>query len=93
MYLNNRNITEKIGFSISYRWQSSFVWESTFGVGDIPSYGMIDGQVSYRLTALKSILKIGGSNLLNNYYTTSFGSSSVGGIYYISLAFDQMFNF
>jgi hypothetical protein len=31
---------------------------------------------------------LGGSNILNKYYTTSFGSAQIGGLYYISLIYE-----
>ncbi len=47
---------------------------------------------SYHLSRIKSVLKLGGSNLLNRYYTTSFGTAQVGGLYYLSLTFDELMN-
>jgi len=37
-------------------------------------------------------VKIGGSNTLNKWYTTSFGSASIGGLYYLTLVFDGLKN-
>ena len=89
---SNRNLTRTIGFNINYRWQESFLWESPFGSATISSYSMIDAHVSLNISALKSMVKIGGSNLLNNYYTSSFGSSQIGAMYYISWTYDNFFN-
>jgi outer membrane receptor protein involved in Fe transport len=80
-----------MGFSINWRWQDEFLWESSFGVAEIPAYSSIDAGINIKLERLKSMLKIGGSNLLNKYYTTNLGSGQIGGLYYISLAFDEMF--
>jgi len=88
----NRKVTENLGFSINYRWQDAFIWESSFGEGVIPAFGTLDAQVSYKLSNLKSIVKIGGSNILNERYTTSFGNPRLGAIYYVSLTFDEFFN-
>jgi hypothetical protein len=88
----NRDFTKNVGFAINYRWQNSFLWESAFGTGEIPAYSTVDANISYKLRKIKSIIKIGGSNLLNNYYTTNFGSSKVGGLYYISWTFDNYLN-
>ena len=87
----NRKVTDKFGFNITYRWQQAFLWESAFGVGVIPEYGTLDAQVSYRIPEWKSVLKIGASNLLNERYTTSFGNPELGGIYYIQFTFDEFF--
>ena len=41
---------------------------------------------------LKTILKIGASNALNNRYIQSKGGPNIGGLYYISLTFDELMN-
>ena len=86
----NRKITRNLGFNINYRWQNSFLWESSFGVGTIPQIHNLDAQITYSIDPIKSKIKIGGSNILNNYYTTSFGSASVGALYYISFILDNI---
>jgi iron complex outermembrane recepter protein len=88
----NRKVTDNFGFSINYRWQDAFIWESSFGQGVIPAFGTVDAQVSYRLSNLKSVLKLGGSNILNERYSTSYGNPSIGAIYYLSITFDEFFN-
>jgi len=88
----NRKVTENFGFSVNYRWQDAFVWESSIGEGVIPAFGTVDAQVSYRLDNLKSVLKLGGSNILNERYTTSFANPRNGAIYYLSITFDEFFN-
>ena len=88
--LGNRKLSKLIGFNINYRWQNSFLWESAFGVGTIPQIHNLDAQVTFNLNSIKTKLKVGGSNILNNYHTTSFGSASVGALYYISILLDNI---
>ncbi len=88
----NRNILKNLGFHFNYRWQNEFTWESNFGVAQIPAFGTLDANIAVKIPQVKSVIKIGGSNILNNYYTTSFGSSQVGGLYYVSLMFDEFLN-
>lgn len=88
----NRKLTDKLGFNITYRWQEAFEWESSFAQGPVPSYSTLDAQVSYKLKDLKSIVKLGGSNVLNDYYIQSLGGPNIGGIYYISVTFDELMN-
>lgn len=90
--LGNRKVTDKIGFQINYRWQQSFLWESSFGTGVIPDFGTLDAQVSYKVPEWKSTLKLGASNILNERYTTSFGNPTLGSIYYFQITFDEFFN-
>ena len=88
----NRKVTDNFGFSINWRWQDAFLWESSFGTGIIPAYQTLDAQVSYKLPSLKSVVKLGGSNILNERYTTSFGNPRMGAIYYLSITFDEFLN-
>jgi len=90
--LGNRHITRRIGFNLNYRWQDSFIWQSTFGVGEIPAFATLDAMVSFRFPEIKSTFKVGGSNMLNDYYTTSYGSAQVGGLYYFTWTFDELMN-
>ena len=86
----NRKLTRIIGFNLNYRWQNSFLWESAFGVGTIPQIHNLDAQVTFNIENMKSRIKIGGSNILNQYHTTSFGSANVGALYYVSILFDNI---
>ncbi len=86
----NRKLTDKIGFNVAYRWQDEFLWESSFAQGVVPAFGTIDAQVSYRLKEMKSLVKIGASNIGNERYVMNFGGPTIGGIYYISVTFDQL---
>ncbi len=88
----NRKLTDNIGFNVTYRWQSAFDWQSSFAIGPVDSYNTLDAQVSYRMKPLKSVLKVGGSNILNDYYIQSLGGPDIGAIYYISITFDELMN-
>jgi outer membrane receptor protein involved in Fe transport len=90
--LSNRKLTKNIGFSVNYRWQDSFLWESSYGNWNVPEFGVLDAQVSYRVSSIKSIVKLGGNNILGGDYRTNLGAPFVGQIYYISVTFDQFFN-
>ncbi len=90
--IGDRHILKNLGFHLNYRWQNEFLWESNFGVAQMPAFGTLDGNVAIKIPKMKSVIKIGGSNLLNKYYTTSFGSAQIGGLYYISLHFDEFLN-
>ncbi|CAN5314969.1 TonB-dependent receptor [soil metagenome] len=90
--VGNRKVTDKFGFNVNYRWQQSFYWASSFAQGDVPSNGVFDAQVSYKLKNMKSMLKIGGSNILNQRYVLNYGGPTLGAIYYVSITFDQLMN-
>ncbi|MDX1639620.1 MAG: TonB-dependent receptor, partial [Balneolaceae bacterium] len=90
--LRNRRLTDQVGFNVVYRWQDAYLWESSFGEGIIPAYGSLDAQVTYSIPQINTTIKVSGSNLLNDRHTTSFGNPLMGGIYLISLRFDQFMN-
>ncbi|MBT1704689.1 TonB-dependent receptor [Chryseosolibacter indicus] len=87
----NRKVVKNIGFSVNYRWQDEFLWESDFGSWNVPSFGVVDAQVSYRVPSIKTIVKLGGSNIAGGDYRTNLGGPFVGQQYYISLTFDEFF--
>lgn len=92
LVFSNREIVDNLGFKVAYRWQDEFLWESPFVTGIVPSFGTVDLQLSYRLENLKTIAKLGSSNLFNNRYVNSYGNPTIGQVVYLSLTYDQFFN-
>ncbi len=88
--VGNNNLVRNLGFNITYRYQEAFVWESLIGTATMPAYGVLNAQVNYKFPALKSMIKVGGTNLGGGDYRTSFGSPFVGQVYYISFIFDEL---
>lgn len=76
------------GFNIAYRWQDAVDWQSTFAAGKIAAYGTMDAQVNYKLPSIKSFIKLGASNIMNKYYVSALGNPEIGGVYYISFAYN-----
>ena len=97
----NREVVKNLGFALSYRWQGEFAWQSSIVAPEVssqqlsvmPAFGTFDAQMSVKMKALKSILKIGGSNLFNSTgYRQAWGNPTVGSMYYVSLTFDEFLN-
>lgn len=88
--LSNDDAYKGFGFNVIYKWQDKVNWEGTFGTGEIPSFGTLDAQISYKLNigASKNQIKLGATNLLNKYYRNAFGNPYVGGLYYISFGYN-----
>ena len=76
------------GFGVVYRWQNSYYTESDFRQGPVSSFGTLDAQVSYKLLDIRSMIKLGATNLTNHYYKSQYGNPAIGGIYYISYAYN-----
>ena len=76
------------GFNLQYRWQDSYFTESDFRQGTVSANSTLDGMVSYKLTSVRSLIKLGATNILNHYYVNAFGNPAIGGLYYISYSYN-----
>lgn len=86
--LSSNDVYKGWGFNINYRHQDKIYWEGTFGTGEVPAYGSLDGMISYKIKAINSLIKLGATNFFNKYYRTSFGNPQVGGLYYVSFGYN-----
>ncbi|GGF11226.1 TonB-dependent receptor [Hymenobacter cavernae] len=85
----NREVVRNLGFNIAWRRQSTFYWESPLANGRVPAYQTVDAQVNLRVPTLKTTIKVGGANLLNNRYIQYAAGPTIGGLYYVALTFDN----
>ncbi len=76
------------GFNVTYRYQDAFYYQGDFASGDVPAVQTVDAQVSMKMPATKTLLKVGANNLFNQYYRNATGNSVVGGLYYVSVGFN-----
>ncbi|MEP6926386.1 MAG: TonB-dependent receptor [Ginsengibacter sp.] len=79
---------KRVGFNFTYRWQDDVNYQGDFANGLVPAYHTLDGQVSYKFPAQNVLLKLGATNLLNQYYRNGFGNATIGGIYYVSIGYN-----
>lgn len=86
--LRNENVWKSLGFNVVYKWQDKNRYEGTFVAGTLPSFGWLDAQITYRMPKYKSSFRLGGTNVLNNYQRTGYGSPYIGGLYYISYGYN-----
>lgn len=77
----------QFGFNIMMRWQEAFNWDGELANGRIEDFATADVQLSYKFPLIRSVVRIGGTNVLNKYYKTGYGNPEVGGMYYLSLGF------
>jgi outer membrane receptor protein involved in Fe transport len=89
-YLSNTGFgrDNRFSFNLAYRWQQSFLYEGDFANGTLPDVQYVNAQISYKLPASKSIIKLGANNLLNSYYYDGIGNAQIGGLYYVSFGFN-----
>ena len=79
---------KRFGFNIQYRWQDNYYTEADFVQGPVNAFGTVDAQVSYKCSGIRSLIKLGGCNVLNHYYTSQFGNPAIGAVYYVSFGFN-----
>ena len=77
-------------FNTSLRYKPSYFYQVAGGLGNgtVPASAVIDASVGYKISSLKSTVKIGGMNITNKYYSTGIANPMIGGMYYISLAYN-----
>ena len=76
------------GFNAMLHWQDAFLWDGELANGPVNAFTSVDAQVSYRIPKIKSMIKLGGSNIFNHYYKNAFANPQVGGLYYISYGYN-----
>jgi len=89
--LGNRELWKNFGFNTVFKWQNAFLWESPLVTGEVPAIYTEDAQITYRIPTYATTLKLGGTDLLNRRYIQYAGGPTLGAIYYLSLAFDGIF--
>ena len=84
-----KNILRDFSFSINYKWVEEFIFEgSPQFTGIVPTYDLVDMQISKKLQQLNATIKVGCSNLLNNMHYEVYGGPYIGRMTYCSLLFD-----
>ena len=86
----NPQVRKNLGFNITWRWQDAFYWESPLVNGSIPAFNVLDAQVNYSFTKEHTVIKLGGTNILNNRYLQYAGGPTLGAIYYIAITIDGL---
>ena len=84
----NSEVVKNIGFNIVWRWQDAFIWESPLVTGNISAYNTLDAQVTFRFPKLKSQIKVGGADILDNRYLQYAGGPTIGALYYAAWTLD-----
>ncbi|HET9430322.1 MAG TPA: TonB-dependent receptor, partial [Chitinophagaceae bacterium] len=90
--IGNREILKNFGFNIVWRWQDAFLWESPLANGQVPAYQTVDAQVTYCLPQIKTSIKAGGANILNNRYVQYAAGPTIGALYYVAITVDGLLN-
>jgi hypothetical protein len=82
--VGNDKLFANFGFNVSARWNSEYLWQSSFADGTIDSATVVDAQVNYGIPKFRSLLKIGATNIAGKEYTQVLGAGAIGQQYFIS---------
>lgn len=86
--VSDREVIPNLGYSVSYRWQSAFEWNSPLANGRVNAYYTLDAQFTVKIPSKALSIKSGGTNLLNQRYTQYVGGPEIGAFYYVALTLD-----
>lgn len=81
----NEKLFKNFGFNLSGRWNTGYLWQSTFADGMIDAATVIDAQINYAIPKLKSVLKLGAANIGGKEYQQVLGAGLIGQQYFASL--------
>ncbi|TRX21403.1 TonB-dependent receptor [Flavobacterium franklandianum] len=82
--VGNDSLFENFGFNTSVRWNNEYLWESTMADGMIEAATVVDAQINYGIPKIKSLIKLGATNVGGKEYTQVLGAGAIGQQYYIS---------
>ena len=75
--------------SINYKWVEGFQYEgSPQFTGFVPTYDIVDFQISKEIIRLNATIKLGSTNLLNNLHYEVYGGPYIGRMSYCSILFN-----
>lgn len=95
--INGREFTITFGeirtnywsYGINYKYQTGFIFEgSPQFTGFVPSYYMVDAQISKKVPAWYCTMKLGANNITDNQVIQVYGGPRIGRLAYFSVTFD-----
>ncbi|MCW5907508.1 MAG: TonB-dependent receptor [Chitinophagales bacterium] len=81
--------TRSLSFNVTYKWIQGFEFSgSPQFTGSIPTYSLLDAQVSWNFQKWYTTLKLGGSNLISKRNYQTYGGPGIGRMIYASILVD-----
>lgn len=80
----SEKLFKNFGFNTNVRWNSEYLWQSSFVDSMVPENVVFDAQINYSIPYLKSVIKIGGANIGGRDYIQVPGAGNIGQQYYAS---------
>jgi len=88
-FSEKKSVLRDFSSSLTYKWIEGYNYEgSPQFTGLIPSYDILDIQISKKIPEIDATLKIGSTNILNNLHYEVYGGPYIGRMTYCSILFD-----
>lgn len=87
--ISNTNLFKNFGFNVSARWNSEYLWQSTFADGMINEATVVDAQINYGIPKLKSVIKVGATNIGSKEYIQVIGAGAIGQQFFVGVTINQ----
>ena len=83
--MGNQKLFKNFGFNTNVRWNTEYLWQSSFADGTVPENVVFDAQINYAIPAVKSVFKIGANNLFGKDYIQVIGAGAIGQQWFASI--------
>ena len=87
--IGNPEVFKNFGFNVDGRYKGEYLWESSIANAVMPETYVVDAQINYTIPAIKSIIKVGATNLGGPEYQSAVGTGNIGSQYYVSLTINN----
>jgi hypothetical protein len=81
----NQKLFKNFGFNTNVRWNTEYLWQASFADGMVPENVVFDAQINYAIPTLKSVLKVGATNLFGKDYIQVIGAGAIGQQWFASI--------
>jgi iron complex outermembrane receptor protein len=88
LFITGPKFYKSFGFAVNYRQQASYIWQSALATGNVDRYSTLDCQLTANVMKDSLQLKLGTTNLTNQYYYSFMGGPAIGGFYYVAATFN-----
>ena len=87
--IGNTQLFKNFGFNVDGRYKGDYLWESSIANAEMPETYVVDAQINYGIPSIKSVIKVGATNLGGKEYQSAVGTGNIGSQYYISLTINN----
>ncbi|MCF6306757.1 MAG: TonB-dependent receptor [Flavobacteriaceae bacterium] len=87
--IGNPELFKSFGFNVDGRYKGEYLWQSSLANAVMPEIFVLDAQINYSIPSLRSMIKVGGTNLTGNEFQSAVGTGNIGSQYYISWTFNN----